>query len=579
MMTSSPVKTFQPSLRLKLGTKALICAALVIAINTALVVGAAYWSLTSDFAERARRDIDANLRTLALAFAETFKDAKVTLKDGIVNRIEIPQFPDLKDHAIVDRAVSYVGGNATLFVYDEASSQFVRRSTNVKKENGDRAVGTQLAADHPAQALLRRGEAYQGPAVLFGKSFMTSYFPISNPAGKVIGIVYVGIPTAQLDAMLAEVLQTMMIVAAFAALLVLALTMLVVRRVTKPLASVTEMLTAIADGRNDVEIDCDDRADEIGDIARTVAVFKNNALERQRLRDEQAAGAVAAAEQRKTELRSFVDAFQASVGGIIDNVLNSSGEFENVARQLTQTARTTAELSGRSAGASETASEHVRSATMASDELSSSIAEISRRVQESNGIAAEAVQQAAATDQRINELSEAGARIGDVVKLITSIAEQTNLLALNATIEAARAGDAGRGFAVVAQEVKTLAGQTAKATEEIGSQIANMQLATRESVGAIKAIGQTIERISDIATSISSAVEQQRAATQNIAQSVRSAASGTADVVSNIRNAAQGADETGESSNRMFSSAKALSAESLRLRAEVDKFLDGMRAA
>ncbi len=579
MMTSSPVKKFQPSLRLKLGTKALICAALVIAVNTALVVGAAYWSLTSDFAERARRDIDANLRTLALAFAETFKDAKVTLKDGIVNRIEIPQFPDLKDHAIVDRAVSYVGGNATLFVYDEASSQFVRRSTNVKKENGDRAVGTQLTADHPAQALLRRGEAYQGPAVLFGKSFMTSYFPISNPAGKVIGILYVGIPTAQLDAMLAEVLQTMMIVAAFAALLVLALTMLVVRRVTKPLASVTEMLTAIADGRNDVEIACDDRADEIGDIARTVAVFKSNSLERQRLRDEQAAGAVAAAEQRKTELRNFVDGFQASVGGIIDNVLNSSGEFENVARQLTQTARTTAELSGRSAGASETASEHVRSATMASDELSSSIVEISRRVQESNGIAAEAVQQAAATDQRINELSEAGARIGDVVKLITSIAEQTNLLALNATIEAARAGDAGRGFAVVAQEVKTLAGQTAKATEEIGSQIANMQLATRESVGAIKAIGQTIERISDIATSISSAVEQQRAATQNIAQSVRSAASGTADVVSNIRNAAQGAGETGESSNRMFSSAKALSAESLRLKAEVDKFLDGMRAA
>jgi methyl-accepting chemotaxis protein len=274
-----------------------------------------------------------------------------------------------------------------------------------------------------------------------------------------------------------------------------------------------------------------------------------------------------------------VEGFQASVGGIIDNVLASSGEFESVARQLTQTAHTTAELSGRSAGASETASEHVRAAATASDELSHSIADISRRVEESNGIAAEAVQQAAATDQRINELSEAGARIGDVVKLITSIAEQTNLLALNATIEAARAGEAGRGFAVVAQEVKTLAGQTAKATEEIGSQIANMQLATQESVAAIKAIGQTIERISGIATSISGAVEQQRSATQNIAQSVRSAASGTADVVSNIRNVARGAEETGESSNRMFTSAKALSAESLRLKAEVDKFLDGMRAA
>ena len=197
-------------------------------------------------------------------------------------------------------------------------------------------------------------------------------------------------------------------------------------------------------------------------------------------------------------------------------MLTSSGEFERVARQLTDTARSTADLSAQSAGASENASEHVRSAASASDELSQSISEITRRVQESNEISAEAVRQAEATDQRIAQLSEAGARIGDVVKLITSIAEQTNLLALNATIEAARAGDAGRGFAVVAQEVKTLAGQTAKATDEISNQIASMQLATEESVAAIKAISQTIERISGIAGSISAAVEQQKSATHNI---------------------------------------------------------------
>jgi methyl-accepting chemotaxis protein len=189
------------------------------------------------------------------------------------------------------------------------------------------------------------------------------------------------------------------------------------------------------------------------------------------------------------------------------------------------------------------------------------------------------VRQAEATDQRIAQLSEAGARIGDVVKLITSIAEQTNLLALNATIEAARAGDAGRGFAVVAQEVKTLAGQTAKATDEISNQIASMQLAIEESVAAIKAIGQTIERISGIATSISAAVEQQKSATHNIAGSVRAAASGTANVAANVRHAAKGANETGETSSRMFASAQALSCESLNLKAEVEKFLDRVRAA
>jgi len=566
-------------LRLNLGPKAVVSAALLISVNTALVAGAGYWSLTRDFDARTEHDIDVNLRTLSLAFGETFPNAKIDIRDGVVQRIEIPQMPEFSDHKIVDRATSYVGGTATLFIYDDASQQFVRRTTNLKKENGDRAVGTQLAADHPAQAVLRRGEAYKGPAMLFGRRFYTAYQPVFGSSGKVIGIAYVGIPTAQLDRTLTQALWAMTIAAGIAALLVLGMTMMIVRRVTKPLKAVTAALTVLAEGRTDVEIQHADRHDEIGAIARTVAVFKNNRLERRQLEAERISAEKLAMERRKSELNQFVEDFRARIGGIIERVLNSSGKFEKDAQQLSVTAHSTAEMSGRSAGASRQASEHVRSAAAASGELSLSIVEISRRVQESNGVTADAVKQADATDERMAELSAAGDRIGDVVKLITSIAEQTNLLALNATIEAARAGDAGRGFAVVAQEVKTLAGQTAKATDEIAAHIVNMQRATEESVNAIKAIGQTIERISEITTSISSAVEQQGTATQSIAEGVQAAASGTLDVADNIEQVAEKARETGTTSGLMLKSAQELSDVSTHLKDEVEKFLDSVRAA
>src|ERR1700730_3767758 len=535
--------------RVNLGPKAVISGALLIAVNTALVAGAGYWSLTRDFDTRAERDIDAHLRTLSLAFAESFPTVKVAIRDGVVERVEIPQMPEFGDHKIVDRATSYVGGNATLFVYDDATQQFVRRTTNVKKENGDRAVGTQLAADHPAQPILRRGEAYKGPAVLFGRRFYTAYQPVFA-GSKVVGIVYVGIPTAQLDGMLSQALR-----------------------------AVTESLTALAGGRSDVEVSHSGRDDEIGAIARTIGVFKNNRIERRQLEAERISAEKLAMEQRKAGLNQFVEDFRTKIGGIIERVLNSSGQFEKDARQLSVTAHSTAEMSGQSANASRQASEHVRNAAAASNELSQSIVEIGRRVQESNGVAAEGGKEANITDERMAELSAAGDRIGDVVELITSIAKQTNLLALNATIEAARAGEAGRGFAVVAQEVKTLAGQTAKATDEISAHIVNMQRATKESVSEIKVISLTIELISEITTSISSAVEQQGTATQSIAQGVQAAASGTLDVADNIERVAKGAGETGTTSRQMLRSAQGLSEVSIHLKDEVEKFLDSVRAA
>ena len=565
--------------RLNLGPKAALSAALLIAINAALLVGAGYWSLARDFNGRAVHDIDLSLRTLTLAFGEAYPDTKISIRDGVVERVEVPRMPEFNDHRIVDRATSYVGGTATLFVYDDAANQFVRRTTNVKKENGERAVGTHLAADHPGQAILHRGEAYKGPAILFGRRFYTAYQPVFGPAGKVVGIIYVGIPMAELDGMLWQAIDTMAVAAGIAALLALVATAVLVRRITKPLKAVAESLTVLAEGRTDVEVRYADRHDEIGVIARTIDVFKTNRIERRQLEAERINAEKSANERRKAELNQFVEDFRATIGGIIEQVTSSSGHFEEDAQRLSVTAHSTAEMSGRSADTSRQASEHVRSAATASNELSQSIVEISRRVQDSNSVAAEAVKQATATDQRMTELTAAGDRIGDVVKLITSIAEQTNLLALNATIEAARAGDAGRGFAVVAQEVKELAGQTAKATDEISSHIVNMQRATEELVDAIKAIGLTIERISEITGAISLAVEHQGEATQSIAHGVQAAAGGTVDVAENIERVARGASETETTSGQMLQSAKALSEVSVHLRDEVEKFLDSVRAA
>jgi methyl-accepting chemotaxis protein len=349
--------------------------------------------------------------------------------------------------------------------------------------------------------------------------------------------------------------------------------------IARPIGRITDSMGVLASGDTKAEIPFAARKDEIGRMAAAVQVFKDNMIRTRELEAEQKAAEVRSAAQRKADMHKLADEFQAAVGAIVDTVSSASTELEAAAGTLTKTAEVTQELSGTVAAASEQASANVQSVASATEEMTSSVNEISRQVQESSKIAAEAVKQAQQTDGRINELSKAAGRIGDVVKLITAIAEQTNLLALNATIEAARAGEAGRGFAVVASEVKQLASQTAKATDEIGTQIAGMQTATQDSVAAIKEIGGTIGRISEIASTIAAAVEEQGAATQEIARNVGEAAKGTAQVASNITDVNRGAGETGSASAQVLSSAQSLSHESNHLKGEVDKFLATVRAA
>ncbi|MEN3377447.1 MAG: methyl-accepting chemotaxis protein [Hyphomicrobiales bacterium] len=349
--------------------------------------------------------------------------------------------------------------------------------------------------------------------------------------------------------------------------------------IARPIGRITESMGVLAGGDTKAEIPFAARKDEIGRMAAAVQVFRDNMIKARALEAAAAETEKRSAAQRKSDMHKLADEFQAAIGNIIDTVSSASSQLEAAANTLTRTAEVTQDLSGAVATASEQASSNVQSVASSTEEMTASVNEISRQVQESSRIAGDAVNQAQRTDARINELSQAAGRIGDVVKLITAIAEQTNLLALNATIEAARAGEAGRGFAVVANEVKALAAQTAKATEEISTQIAGMQTATQDSVAAIKEIGGTIGRISDIASTIAAAVEEQGAATTEIARNVGEAAKGTTQVATSITDVNRGAAETGTASAQVLASAQSLSAESHHLRREVDKFLSTVRAA
>ena len=350
--------------------------------------------------------------------------------------------------------------------------------------------------------------------------------------------------------------------------------------VSRPMTRLNGALGEMAGGNLDVVIPGASRGDEIGDLAKTVTVIRENA--EQKAREEAEAKIkqdLVAAQRRKEEMIKLADDFEGAVGEIVETVSSASTELEASAGTLTTTAERAQELTTMVAAASEEATANVQSVASATEEMASSITEISRQVQESARMANEAVGQARTTNERVSELSKAAARIGAVVELINTIAEQTNLLALNATIEAARAGDAGRGFAVVASEVKALAEQTSKATGEIGQQITGIQAATQESVGAIKEISTTIEKLSEISSTIAAAVEEQGAATQEISRNVQQAAQGTHQVSSNITDVQRGAGETGSASSQVLSSAQSLSSDSNRLKLEVGKFLSSVRAA
>jgi methyl-accepting chemotaxis protein len=371
------------------------------------------------------------------------------------------------------------------------------------------------------------------------------------------------------------IISVILLVAGIAAA---AFALLTVQRVTRPLAVLTTCVERLAGHDHTVEVAGVDRRDELGVLARAVQVFKENAIRADALSAEQRAEQERK-EQRQKTIDASIRSFEIAVGGLLQTLTASATKLNGTAQSMSATSEQTSRQATAVAAASEEASTNVQTVASAAEELSSSITEISRQVAQSTKITKQAVDEADKTNQSVQGLAQAAQKIGDVVKLINDIAGQTNLLALNATIEAARAGEAGKGFAVVASEVKNLANQTAKATEEIAAQIGAIQEATKGAVAAIQGIAKTIGEVSEIATGIASAVEEQGAATQEIARNVQQAAAGTNEVSQNITGVTQAAGETGTAATQVLSAAGELSKQSDLLRGEVDQFVSQIRAA
>jgi methyl-accepting chemotaxis protein len=562
---------------IKLTTKTMALTIGLIVVSAAACATAAIFAIQGEIREQVVQSQSASLRIAADIFAETHPQLQVTQKGLNVERLVIDGIPEFTDHTMIDRVANLTGETATVFVWDEESKDFWRRTTNIKKDDGSRAIGTPLGQNGAVYPVVTKGQTFRGEAVILGKAYYTIYAPIFSPDGKVIGILYAGVLKSNINAVLDELTSKLAITSAVTILVTALIAFFAYRMLLRPLPRLADVMNRLARDETDVEVAYQMQGDEIGDMARAVQVFKANALEKRRLEQERVEAEARAANEKRVAMKTMADEFEQSVGSKVTSVLDAASHIDASTKEVRQLASQTSEKSNQVSGAAEGASGNVDSVAAAAEEMSASIGEIARRASESAKIAAGAVQQAETTNETVQSLDIAAQKIGDVVKLINEIAEQTNLLALNATIEAARAGEAGKGFAVVANEVKTLASQTTKATEEISDQINAMQQATTEAVNAISTIRGVIGQVNESATAIASAVEEQNAATQEIGRNVQSAASDTSKVSSTIAEVRSASDQTMTAIQQAVAAIEGLNGDANDLKTQVGAFLDKVR--
>ena len=564
---------------LKISTSiALITTGLMI-VSLSLVGIIIYTIISSQIAQTATNQQNTSLRTAATIAEKQVPGMVVKWgQNNNVSEVVLKELPTFSNHKMIDEIGRATGETATIFLWDDKTSDFWRKTTNIVKPNGKRAVGTPLGKKGAVYPVVTKGVTFRGEAVILGLAYYTIYKPIFSQNGKVIGILYAGVKKDKINAVLSEIGSKFGI--AFFVILVIsiALMVLISTRMLKPILKLTDITRRIASDDLAVEVPYANRSNEIGRMAQSVEILKKRSEERLTLSVDQNKRN-SDRDERQKKFKMLADGFRQTVLELIDSVSDKARAMEDTAHSLSKATIESSEKANETTEASQRATENVESVAGAAEELSSSIATIRDQVVETTGIVSVASEGANSANDKVGSLAKAVSKIGEVIGLIQEIAEQTNLLALNATIEAARAGEMGKGFSVVAAEVKELSTQTSKATDEIRTHITAIQETTAEAVHSIESITKTMGEVNSFTAAIENSVGEQGMATNEISQSVLKAAEGTGTVTGNMNDLAETVAVTKNSACEVLNAAKGVSENTDELLNEINSFLERVEAA